>query len=220
MRMRLIPLVSAALVLFVSGPAFTQEWIEFVSEEEHFTCVFPAQPAVTETTWMSQFGAVLPARVYSAAQGQSRYSLTVVDYNPVERVLVEKARSCPAGAETCQGIADWGVGYWKNDVRGAIVYATSKFLERDVKVTQLMWNGAAMVQGQELQLTNTDQSRTFASIYMHENLLIIMEATVPNGYPPPAAFTQSLGWLDPRGRPIRYSTIYINAPDVPKPSGR
>src|SRR5207247_1160016 len=182
---------------------------------------FPRQRKVPQTPWLSEDGAVLPARAYSATQGPSRYSLTVVDYNPVERLLVEKSKSCPAGAETCQGVADWGLGYWKNDVRGAIVYVTSKFLQRDVKVTHLMWNSEAMVQGQELQLTNNaDQSRTFVSIYMHENRLIIMEATVPKGYPPPASFTQSLGWLDESGKGIRYSTIYVNAPDVPKPSVR
>jgi hypothetical protein len=221
MRARLTPLLSAALVLSITGPSFAQDWVEFASREERFTCIFPAQPKVTETTWSSEYGAVLPARVYSATQGQSRYFLMVVDYKPVERLLVEKSKSCPAGAETCQGIGDWGLGYWKNDVRGAIVYATSKFLQRDGKVTRLMWNSAALVQGQELQLiNNADQSRTFASIYMHENRLIIMEATVPRGYPPPANFTQSLGWLDESGRGIRYSTMYINAPDVPKPSIR
>jgi len=221
MRTRLLSLMSAALVLAISGPSFAQDWVEFASREERFTCIFPAQPKVTETTWSSEYGAVLPARLYSATQGQSRYSLTVVDYKPVERLLVEKSKSCPAGAETCQGIGDWGLGYWKNDVRGAIVYATSKFLQRDGKVTRLMWNSAALVQGQELQLiNNADQSRTFASIYMHENRLIIMEATVPRGYPPPANFTQSLGWLDESGRGIRYSTMYVNAPDVPKPTIR
>jgi len=218
MHTRLIPLMSAALVLSISGPSFAQDWVEFASREERFTCIFPAQPKVTETTWRSEYGAVLPARFYSATQGQNRYSLTAVDYNPVERLLVEKSKSCPAGAETCQGIGDWGLGYWKNDVRGAIVYATSKFLQRDGKVTRLMWNSAALVQGQELQLiNNADQSRTFASIYMHENRLIILEATVPKGYPPPASFTQSLGWIDESGRGIRYATIYVNAPDVPKP---
>ena len=221
MRLRLMPLVSAALVLCMSGPAFAQEWVEFSNLEGRFTCIFPTPPKVTETTWTSEYGAILPARVYSSTQGQSRYSVTVVDYSPIERLLVEKSWSCPAGTETCQGIGDWGLGYWKNDVRGAIVYATSKFLLKDVKLTHLMWNSQALVQGQEFQLTNNaDQSRTFASIYMHENKLIIMEGSVPRGYPPPAVFTQSLGWLDASGRGIRYSTMYINAPDVPKPSVR
>ena len=219
--MRPALLVSTTLILLLSISAFAQEWIEFASREERITCTFPVQPKVTETTWLSEYGAVLPARVYSAAQGQSRYSLTVVDYNPIEQLLVEKSKACPPGTETCQGVADWGLGYWKNDVRGAIVYATSKLVQRDVKVTHLMWNSQQMVQGQELQLTNTaDQSRIWASIYMHENRLIILEATVPKGYPEPALFTQSLSWIDEKGNGIRYNTIYVNAPDVPKPSSR
>ena len=219
--MRLVILFSAALTISLSTTAFAQEWIEFASREERVTCLFPVQPKVTETTWVSEYGAILPARLYSASQGQSRYSLMVVDYNPVERLMVEKSKACPAGTETCQGIGDWGLGYWKNDVRGAIVYATSKFVQRDAKVTHLMWNSQQMVQGQELQLiNNADQSRTSASIYMHENRLIILEATVPRNYPEPVLFTQSLSWLDENGKGIRYATIYINAPDVPRPRGR
>ena len=221
MNVRRMFLVVAAVVLLSPAPSLTQEWVEFSSREERLTCLFPAQPTIADISWTSEYGAVLPGRVYSAAQGQSRYSLTVIDYNPIERLLVEKSKSCPPGAETCQGIGDWGLGYWKNDVRGAIVYATSKFLQRDAKVTRLMWNSQAVVQGHELELTNNaDQSRTLASIYMHENRLVIMEATVPRGYPPPALFTQSLGWLDESGRGIRYLSIYVNAPDVAKPAGR
>ena len=123
------------MVICASTLVFAQDWIEFVSREERFSCVFPAQPQVTETTWTSEFGAILPARIYTTTQGQSRYSLTVADYNPIEQLMVEKSKSCPPGTETCQGVADWGLGYWKNDVRGAIVYATSKFLQSDIKVT-------------------------------------------------------------------------------------
>jgi len=221
MRTRLIPLVSAALVLSLGQPSFAQEWVELTSQEERVSFVFPGPPQVTETSWASQFGAILPARVYSVTRGQSRYSATVVDYNPIERLLVERSRSCPPGSNTCQGIPDWGIGYWKTDMRGALVYALSKFLERDAKATSVIWNGIALVQGLELRLTNTaDQSRTFASIYMHENRLVIMEATVPRGDAPPVAFNESLNWLDEQGRAVRYVSTYVNMPDVPKPAPR
>ena len=36
---------------------------------------------MSQTTYTSQYGAGLPARVYSAGKGKSRYSLTVVDYS-------------------------------------------------------------------------------------------------------------------------------------------
>jgi len=215
--MRLIRLTLAALILSVPGLAFAQEWIEFASREDRFTCNFPSEPKVTQTTWTSEYGAVLPARVYRADSGPSRYSMTVVDYNAVERILTARAKACPAGAETCVGVGDTGVGYWKNDVRGAIVYATWQLMQRAAKVTHSMWNFMDMVAGQQLQITNADRSRTFASVYMHENKLYIMEGTVPAGYPEPGFFQQSLGWLDEQGLGIRYEKLYINDPDLPKP---
>ena len=111
--------------------------------------------------------------------------------------------------------------YWKTDIRGALLYAVWKLVERDAKVTTVSWNGIALVQGVEMRLTNNaDQSRTFASIYMHENRLLIVEATVPRGDAPPVSFNESLNWLDESGRPVRYQTTYVNIPDVPKPPPR
>jgi hypothetical protein len=218
--MRLMPLTSAALVLAMSGSAFAQEdYTEFASKEERFTVTFPGKPTITETTWTSEYGAVLPARVYSVTGISGRHILTVVDYRPIERILLEKAKTCPPGAETCQGVGDTGVGYWKNDVRGAVTYAIGKMLvERDVKVTHMMWNFMELVVGTEVQLTNNkDQSRTFASAYMHDNRLIIAEGTAPKGYPPPVVIQQSLGWLDESGRGIRYQYPYHNEPDPTVP---
>lgn len=218
--MRLMPLVSSALLLAMSGSAFAQEdYTEFASKEERFTVTFPGKPTISETTWTSEYGAVLPARVYSVAGISGRHTLTVVDYRPVERILLEKAKNCPPGAETCQGVGDTGVGYWKNDVRGAVTYAIGKMLvERDVKVTHMMWNFMELVVGTEVQLTNNkDQSRTFASAYMHDNRLVIAESTVPKGFAPPTVLQQSLGWLDENGRGIRYQYPYYNEPDPTAP---
>jgi hypothetical protein len=213
--MRLTPLISAAFVLSISGPSFAQEWIEFASREDRFTCNFPSEPKVTETTYRSEYGAGLPARVYSATQGQSRYSVTVVDYSQAQRILTEKAKACPVGAETCSGGAG-NEGYWRNDVRGALVYASWQFMKRDAKVTHYLWNLVDLVEGHQLQLTNNaDKSRSFASIYMHENKLYIAEATVPAGYAEPALFHQSLGWLDENGIGLRYQSIYSNGWPAP-----
>ena len=147
---------------------FAQEWIEFANREDRFTCNFPSQPKVTETTYRSEHGADLPARVYSAAQGQSRYSVTVVDYNQAQRLLTEKAKACPAGAEPCLG-SPGDEGHWKADVRGAIVYASWRLMQRDAKLTSFVWNFVDLVEGHQLQLTNNaDKSRTFAGIYMRK----------------------------------------------------
>lgn len=214
--MRLMPLISSALVLAMSGTSFAQEWTEFVSREEHFTITFPGQPTVTETMWTSQFNAILPARIYSGTQGTGRYSVTVVDYNPIERLLSERSRTLPA---LDLAVHVYGPGYWKTDVRSAVVYAMSKYLERDAKITNVMASFSDLVAGMIVELTNNaDQSRTFASIYMHENRLVITEATIPKGYPPPTIFQQSLGWLDESGKRIRYPFIYHNEPDAPRPT--
>jgi len=216
--MRTPLLLSATLVVSLSAPLFAQDWDEFISKEERFSCNFPGKPTITETTWMSQFGAVLPARVYSGTSGPGKFSVTVVDYNPIQRLLSERSMSCPPGTETCQGIHDWGLGYWKNDVRGAVIYAANMFLQRDVKVVNVMANFADLVSGEEIQLANNkDQSRIFASIYMHDSRLIILEATVPKNYPPPTIFQQSLSWLDENGTRIRYNNINYNDPDVAPP---
>ena len=204
-------LISGALVLGLLTPVAAQDWDEFISPEERFSCNFPGKPTITETTWTSQFGAILPARIYSGTQGSGKYSVTVVDYNPIERLLSERSMSCPAGAETCQGIHDWGLGYWKNDVRGAVVFAASKFLQRDARIVSVMANFADLVSGQEIQLTNNaDQSRTFVSIYMHDSRLIVLEATVPKGSAPATLFQTSFTWVDKDGNGIRYQTMYNN----------
>jgi hypothetical protein len=175
--MRLMPLMSSALVLAMSGTSFAQEWTEFVSPEEHFTITFPGQPTVTETTWTSQFNAILPAHIYSGTNSSGRYSVTVVDYNPIERLLSERSRTLPA---LDLAVHVYGPGYWKTDVRSAVVYAMSKYLERDAKITSVMSSFSDLVAGMLVELTNNaDQSRTFASIYMHENRLVMTEATIP-----------------------------------------
>jgi hypothetical protein len=140
----------------------------------------------------------------------------VVDYSPVERILTEKSKTCPVGAETCIGGNNTGLGYWKLDVQGALVHASWKFMQRDAKVTSYLWNFADLVEGHQLHLTNNaDKSRTFASIYMHEGKLYIVEGTVPAGYPDPGFFQQSIGWLDENGKGIRYQSIYLHG--GPKP---
>ena len=218
--MRLMPLISTTLVLSVAGPLLAQEWIEFANREDRFTCNFPVQPKITETTYRSQYGADLPARVYSATQGQSRYSVTVVDYNQAQRILTAKAKTCPAGAETCLGAAG-DEGHWKADIRGALEYASWQLMKRDAKLTLFVWGVVDLVEGRQLQLTNNaDKSRTFAGIYMHENKLYIIEGTVPAGYPEPGFFQQSLGWIDENGAGIRYQSIYTNGFPAPPRAGR
>jgi hypothetical protein len=147
--------------------------------------------------------------------------VTVVDFTPIEKILTEKAKSCPVGAEPCIGGGAGGPGHWKSDLRGALVYASWQLMQRDVKVTSFVWNHVDLVDGHQLQMTNNrDKSRTFAGVYMHENKLYIIEGTVPAGYPEPGLFQQSLGWLDENGIGLRYQTYYSNNYPAPPRLGR
>jgi hypothetical protein len=220
--MRLSPVVAAALILSLSGTAFAQEYVEYVSRKDNFTITFPMEPKVTETTFKSQFGGVLPARVYSADLGPGRqFSVTVVDYNDIQAIDTAKSKACPAGAETCIGGlgagSSTGAGYWKPDIEGAVMYATWLYLQRDAKVTFVSWTNMDLVEGNLVALQNNkDGSRTSAGIYMHQNKLYMIEGTAPKGYPVPDFFQQSVGWIDDNGMPIRYLTIYHNGFPTPE----
>src|SRR2546426_2757945 len=84
--------ITCVLALLVTRPVFAQEWTEYKSVGDGFQAQFPGQPRVVETTWKSQAGFSLPARVYSAERGRERYSVTVADYSGIEALGKEKPR--------------------------------------------------------------------------------------------------------------------------------
>jgi hypothetical protein len=218
--MRVTPVVAGALILSISGSLLAQEYVEYVSRQDRFSITFPVQPKVTETTFTSQFGGILPARIYTADANGSHYSVTVVDYNDVQTIDTAKSKGCPVGAETCIGGltagSATGAGYWKADLAGAVTFATYQLLQRDAKLLYLGWNSIDLVEGNMISLANANKTRTSAAIYMHENKLYILEGTSPPGYPVPDFFQQSVGWLDENGNGIRYQTLYHNG--FPKPA--
>jgi hypothetical protein len=201
------------VLLLVTSAAGAQEWDEFTSVQDGFRINFPGPPKVTTSTWTSQLNYVLPDRIYSADRGKEHYSVTVVDYSDIEQQGIERAKSCPPGNANCRANAPatLGPGYSHHDERGAIVYATFKLLQRDAKLNYLTWEWQDLVEGHIVQLTNADQSRTFAWIGMHQHKLYIVEGTVPPGYPEPGLFQQSMQWIDKDGKGIRYQTLYSNS---------
>ena len=205
--------VAALMAMLVCVPvsAYGQEWTEYRNVEDGFQILFPGQPTVTSTAWTSQAGFILPERVHSIQKGAERYSVRVIDYRDVERMGAEKAKKCPAGAEPCLGNRELaGIGYWRHDVRGAQTYALLSYLKSGAQVTDAFWNQLGRVSGVMFQLINTDQSRTFGYIALHEMRLYIVEARVPRGSVEPAIFTQSIGWVDKDGRGVRYQQMYYN----------
>jgi hypothetical protein len=213
-----VTVILVALVLSMPALLAGQEWGDFVSREDNFSINFPGKPRITETTWQTQLNYKLPARVYSAERGPERYSITVVDYRTLEQQGIERWKACPPGNAQCRdGGATIGPGYWKQDERGAIVNAISRFLKRPgVQVTEYNWDWQDMVEGHSVHLNTQDDRRTLIYVAMHERKLYILEASVPENYPEPGLFQQSLGWLDDKGNGIRYQTLYHHA--FPAPS--
>jgi len=206
--MRLVRLIPAALILFVSGPSFAQEWIEYYSRADFFLVNLPGQPVVRDITYPTEFGITLPGHVHIYENGRTRYSVTVVDYTNVQKIHAERLKNCQAYPNLCNNP-------YVAELRGAMDYAASSFIKRDAKVTYYAYANSDRIEGRRVQLTYPDRSQTFAAIYMHENRLYILEGTVPAGSPPPALFQQSMGFLDKDGIRVRYATMYANGYPLP-----
>jgi len=189
---------------FWAAPSFAQEWIQFVSKADLFGVNFPSEPKTQETTFATEFGITLPSRVYSADAGQSRYSVTVVDYADAEKIHTARVEQCKKDG----GEGDACQNDWRSDVQGSIVYAASKYVKGTGKVTHFGWSVVDNVEGIRVQVTDADRTRTFAEIHRHGTRLYVLEATVPARAPAPGLFQQSLLFTDEEGHPLRYRTIY------------
>ena len=51
--MRRISVMTAALILFLSGPSFAQEWIQYASRTDFFGVNFPSEPRVKDIVYSS-----------------------------------------------------------------------------------------------------------------------------------------------------------------------
>lgn len=208
--MRLMRFVPAALmVLCVAAPSVAQEWIEYYSRADRFLVNFPKQPQVRDVMYPTEYGLTLPAHLHVYEEGPNRFSVTVVDYSDVEKMHGERVKGCTLYPDQC-------TNQGQNELRGALDYAAWNFIKRDGKVTYSAYANSDRIEGRRVQLTNPDKSKTFAAIYMHENRVYILEATVPATAPPPALFQQSMGFLDKDGARIRYKTPYSNAYPAPE----
>jgi hypothetical protein len=195
--------IVAALIFLMSGTLAAQEWIEYYSRADFFLVNFPGQPTVQDIKWHTEFGLDLPGHAHVYQEGSSRYSVTVVDYGSVQQIHAARVKGCTAYPDMC-------TNPYVAELKGALDYAASTFILRDGKVTYYAYANSDRIEGRRVQLTNPDRSRTFVAIYMHENRLFILEATVPANAPPPALFQQSMGFLDKDGVRVRYSTTYVN----------
>jgi len=221
--MQRVSLMTAALVLCVSGPAFAQgaTWTEYVSKADFFSISFPGAPKIQEITYPTEYRITLPGRVYSVENGGSRFSVTVVDYRDAMKLHEARNKKCAADGGDGDQCQDDG----PEEIRGALVFASWNYIKREnAKVTHYAHYNSDRVEGHEIHLTNADRSRTFAVAHMHEDRLYILEATVPPGAPAPGLFQVSVRFLDKQWNPVRYewegTQLYSNGyPPPPRTGG-
>jgi hypothetical protein len=187
---------ASALVMFVlSGSVYAQGWAEFFDRAEYFSINFPGTPEVNDINYDSEYGVTLPARTYTLQNGDIHYQVTVVNYNEAERIYQELPDRTDEGNNKA---------LWLYDQRASVAYAARNIRQRGGEITFDAWHHIDMVEGHQLQVTNSDKSRTYAGMYLHEGRLYIVEATVPEGGLPQGLFQQSLTFLDEEGARIRY----------------
>jgi hypothetical protein len=190
--MRQLYRLTITVIAFGCASANAQDWTKYVNLDDRFIVNFPGEPEIREFIYTSEYAAMMPAQVYTVADDSGRYSVTVVDYTNAEQALRERPDDTYRGDDLT------------SDVLGSIAYAATNLRKRGGEITYDAWAAVDRIAGHQLQITNLDKSRTFAGIYLHASRLYILEATVPEGWPPPGHFQQSLGILDAQGKRVRY----------------
>jgi len=69
-----ISLITAALILVLSGPLLAQDWIDYTSRTDFFHVNFPGEPKLKDITYSTEYGITLPGHLYSVENGPNRYS--------------------------------------------------------------------------------------------------------------------------------------------------
>ena len=201
--LRLIILASA---LWFCGSAVAQRWIPYASATDGFRIMAPGEFAIEEIDFETEYGIVVPARIFSHENDTGRYSVTVVDYRDAQRLHDERLREI---GPIYQPI------YGQVDVRGSVAYAAKKIRDRASTIEYDAYHYISRIDGHQLQTTNPDQTRTFAAIYLYESRLYVIDATASPDIASSGMFQQSLEFIDEDGEVITYR----NFPDDYKVSG-
>ncbi len=210
--------VAAIVLALEAAPAHSQDWSQYLAFDDSFSVNFPGEPNVRETTYATEYGLTLPARVYSAEDDFGAYSVTAVDWRDAVELHEELHEACQAATGDLLGGDNPGIcsaNRARDEILGAVLHAASGFLKRGSEVTYFARVTTEGVEGVRIQFLNEDDSRTYTAMHWHENRLYILEATAPAGMPPPNTFPVSIGFIDEYGRRIRYAERYVPLFPVP-----
>jgi hypothetical protein len=186
--------------------AVAQKWIRYASATDGFRIMAPGEFSIEETDFETEYGIVVPARIFRHENDTGRYSVTVVDYRDAQRLHDERLREIGALYQPI---------YAQVDVRGSIAYAARKIRDRASTIDYDAYHYIGRIEGHQLQTTNPDQTRTFAGLYLYESRLFVIDATVSPDIAPPGMFQQSLEFIDDDGAVITFR----NFPDDRKVIG-
>ncbi len=175
--------ISVVLGMLISAPAVAQEWFEYVNQDQRFAVSLPAEPSISDGNFRSASGAMLPTQVFTALNGESTYTVTVVDY---------------AGVDS-------------EEYAEALEHAVAEIKQRDAELTSENDASYEGMDTRMLQFTNPDQTRSFIAVTLpptvsHLERLYIVEGRSPEDAPPPGLFQQSLSFRDNDGVRLRYGT--------------
>ena len=205
--MRFMGVIVAACLLAVVQPTFAADWIEYKNSTDFFSLNSPGQPTVQQIKRTSEYESMFPANVYKWVDGASTFTVTVVDYSDSEALYLANHHSDDFSA----------AAYWQIDILGSIQYAATQYrMKPGVKVNFDNFHYINLITGHQLQLDNPNGTKTWVAIYLHENRLYVLDATVPRNAPAPIAFQQSFAVDDAQGRAIRYRQYYFNKLPEPK----
>lgn len=215
----LMCLAAAPLALMLNaGSAQSQEWGQYLALEDLFSIDFPGEPAVRETTYETEYGITLPARVYTAEDDFGAYSITAVDWREAPVLHEARYEACRASSGDLRSDEDPGScsgNRARNEIGGAMLHAAFGLIKRGDEVTYLGQMDSEEVEGIRVSLLNADGSRAIGATHWHEGRLYLIEAIAPQGAPTPNSFPVSMGFIDEQGRRLRYEERY--SPLLPTP---
>ncbi len=165
--MRFVKRVASYACLAVGVLAFesaaAQNWVEYRNPELGFGINFPVEPIAEDIEYVSPAGETLPAHVFTALEGDSQYSVTVVDYaehlNEQHVAIVQSADAVRASGE----------------------------------VVHEVFGDLDEVYGVQFFIVEADDRQVLSTIYFFNERLYIIRGSVPPNAAHPVQFQQSLG---------------------------
>jgi hypothetical protein len=204
--MRVLQLILIASILSFPNLLHAQRWRQFESAEDGFRMMAPGEFELEEVDYETEYGIVVPARIYRHENEGGVYTMTVVDYRDSQRLHEERIKALDDVYLPVYG---------QVDVRASVAFAAREFRERATSIEYDNYHYINRVDGHQLHTTNPDGTRTFAGLYLHRSRLYILDATINPGTPPGGMFQQSLEFIDENGEPMTYR----NFEDVEKVIG-